>query len=92
MKVTNKLGLIVFGSLLAANIVAPQVLSAHDCCKYCGWGGYGSETTRWAESCPIYCCVSLCDNKEFESTNCQEGSYLCDGAFIDNCSSYVPCC
>ena len=86
----NKLGGFALGTLLAASIFAPQVLSAADCCKYCGGGGTGSETTRWSETCGT-CYVSLCNSHDERSPNCTGDSYPCTDNYIDQCGSWVTC-
>jgi len=86
---------LVLCSVLAANIVVPHLHSAgstgpNACCKYCGAGGDGIETTRDA-SCAITCHVTLCNTELEESPNCAGGVYSCDGAWNDDCIDWVDC-
>ena len=39
MKVRDRLLVLAFGSVLAANLLAPKMLMATDCCKLCGNSG-----------------------------------------------------
>ena len=77
----NKIGQLAFGSLLAANIFLPHVLSAQS--------GMGSETTRSAD-CGT-CFVTLCNNRDDRTPNCGGGSYPCQDSYIDSCGNWVLC-
>lgn len=88
----DKLKLLALGSMLAATIVAPNVLQADACCKYCGKGYSQGEVTRYSESCSFYCTVTLCSQSvSGSSMNCGGGVYNCTDKYMDNCDSYVPC-
>jgi hypothetical protein len=88
MKAMTKV--ILFGLLLAANILTPHVLNAQ-CCKGCGYGGFIAETTRWDGSCYFYCTVTQCDTMGQNSANCLGGTFPCGDAYNDLCDTYVGC-
>ena len=84
--------IVVLGILLAANILAPQVLRADACCKACGAGDWLGENTRTSEDCNFYCTVTRCSTMSSSSYNCRGGSYQCTDSYVDLCDTYADGC